>query len=154
MFEFYIDVSDANPDNWALHEMGGGSAWPTDQPQWYFVGPNYGGRPMTTIITAEGTPQQRTYDKRWYPVCAQRLRSGRHLIVNSLGLIESATPGNIGSGARNAVLGSHIFEVATNANVPEDPDDDVHALDAGRSVPTSGQMWVDPFTQPTYAEVR
>ncbi len=154
VFEFYIDVSDANPDNWALHEMGGGSAWPTDQPQWYFVGPNYGGRPMTTIITAEGTPQQRTYDKRWYPVCAQRLRSGRHLIVNSLGLIESATPGNIGSGARNAVLGSHIFEVATNANVPEDPDDDVHALDAGRSVPTSGQMWVDPFTQPTYAEVR
>ncbi|MEA3402521.1 MAG: hypothetical protein U9R79_14885 [Armatimonadota bacterium] len=164
VYEFRIDISDPDPANWALDEMGAGAPWPTDQPHWYFVQryetpagsvrEDYAGKPMTLITTAQGTAQERTYDKRWYPVCAHRLRSGSHLIVNSLSQIESATPGNIGSGARNAVLGSHIFEVSTRLNVPEDPDDDAHRLDDERSVPAPGEMWKDPFTQPAYAEVR
>lgn len=153
VFEFVIDVSDANPDNWALDRMGTAAAWPTDQPQWYFVNDDYRLRPETTIITAQGTPQEQTYEKRWYPVCARRLRSGDHLIVNSLSMIESATPGNIGSGARDAVLGSHIFQVSTDPLALDNPDDDLHALDAERSVPAPGEVWADPFTQPTYAEV-
>lgn len=150
VFEFEVDVSDADPANWDLAPQSAGPDWPN----WYFVAANYQGRPMTTITTAEGTPQERTYDKRWYPVCAQRLGPNRHLIVNGLSQIESATPGNIGSGARNAVLGAHIFEVRTDPVDPLLPDDDVHTLDSERSVPAPGEMWADPFNQPAYAEVR
>jgi len=154
VFEFSIDVGDANPDNWALDELGTGAPWPTADPHWFFVRRHYIGRPMTTIITAQGTPDEHRYDKRWFPVSAQRLRSGEHLIVNSLSQIESATYENIGSGARDAVLGSHIFQVSTNLNVVADPTDDTHSLDRERSVPAPGEMWADPFTQPAYAEVR
>ncbi|MGD9495063.1 MAG: hypothetical protein AB7Y46_02010 [Armatimonadota bacterium] len=154
VFEFVIDISDPNPDNWALHEAGSGAPWPTDDPHWYFTAADYRGRPMTTITTAMGTPQQHDYVKRWYPVCGQRLRTGQHLIVNSLSMIESATQQNIGAGVAQAVLGSHIFQVTTNLNVPADPTDDVHVLDDDRSVPAPGQLWADPLTQVAYAEVR
>lgn len=153
VFEFIIDVSDANPANWGLDEMGTGAPWPTEDPHWYFVGADYRGRPMTTITTAAGTPQQHDYDKRWFPVSALRLRSGDHLIVNSLSQIENATHHNIGAGAQQAVLGSHIFEVSTNLNNVADPTDDTHILRRDRSVPAPGETWADPFTQPTYAEV-
>jgi len=154
VFEFIIDVSDPNPDNWALDELGTGAPWPTADPHWFFVRGHYIGRPMTQIITALGTPDEHRYDKRWFPVSAQRLRSGDHLIVNSLSQIESATYENIGAGVRDAVLGSHIFQVTTNLNVVADPTDDTHSLDRERSVPAPGEMWADPFTQPAYAEVR
>ncbi len=149
VFEFIIDVGDANPANWQLDQMGTGGPWPTADPHWYFVRGDYVGRPMTTITTAAGT-----YDKRWYPVCAHRLPHDRHLIVNSLSQIESATPHNIGSGAETVVLGSHVFEVATDDQGDADPTNDIHVLDPGRSVPGPGEMWRDPFTQPAYAEVR
>lgn len=149
VFEFIIDVSDPNPDNWGLDRMGTGGAWPTDRPHWRYTAEDYHTSPMTELTTATGT----IYRTQWYPVCARRLRSGDHLIVNSLSMIESATPHNIGGGARNTVLGSHIFQVATTLNVPEDPNDDIYTLDPERSVPRPGEMWADPFTQPTYAEV-
>ena len=82
VFEFIIDVSDPNPDNWGLDRMGAAATWPTDRSQEYgrglphlaYDGANHG----------DGT----TYWTQWYPVCARRLRSGEHLIVNSLSMIE------------------------------------------------------------------
>jgi hypothetical protein len=102
---------------------------------------------MTTISTAA-----RDYDKRWYPVCSQRLSADTVLITNSLSQIESATAGNTGD--REAVLGSHIFEVETDDGADAIPTNDVHTIDEERSVPQPGEMWSDPFTQPSYAEVR
>jgi hypothetical protein len=52
------------------------------------------------------------------------------------------------------VLGSHIFEVVTSARAVDDPTDDTYTIDPDRSVPAPGEIWADPFTQPSYAEVR
>ena len=148
VFEFAIDVS-GGPDTWRLATTSS-----DDQPHWYFVGryetPASGLRTdyaddMTTIAA-----QGQTISKQWYPVSAQRLPSGRHLIVNSLNEIESFTPGNVGD--RSAVLGAHIFEVSTTPGATAH--DDVHDLEAERSVPAPGEVWADPFTQPAYAESR
>jgi hypothetical protein len=152
VYEFRIDVSDlGDPSTWRLV----GTSSP-DQPHWYFVRryetpeanvrQDYLG-PMTTI-DAGG----RTYNKRWYPVCASRLRSGRHLIVNSLSQIESATSRNIGD--RSAVLGAHVFEITTSQAGDDDPHNDGQQLNSERSVPAPGEMWAEPFTQPAYAELR
>ncbi|MFW5866235.1 MAG: hypothetical protein ACOCX2_00370 [Armatimonadota bacterium] len=138
VFEFEIDVSSADPALWELSGFDAG--WASDDPHWTFVGADYRGRPMTTITTDAGD-----FDKRWYPVSSQRLSSDTVLITNSLTQIENATYANIGAGVRNAVLGSHIFEVMTDASG--------HHLDADRSVPAPGEMWIDPFTQPAHAEI-
>ncbi len=148
VFEFRIDASGA-PAAWQLDRMGTGAAWPTADPHWFFVGDDYRGRTMTTITTAAAG-----YDKRWYPVCSQRVRPDTVLVTNSLSQIESATTANIGAGVRNAVLGSHIFEVETDDGGDANPTNDAHSIDPGRSVPAPGEMWADPFVQPAYAEVR
>jgi hypothetical protein len=149
VFEFRIDASSADPADWQLDQMGTGAAWPTMDPHWFFVGDDYRGRPMTTISTAAGD-----YDNRWYPVSAQRVSSDTVLITNSLSQIENATLENIGGGAREAVIGSHIFEVFTDDGADADPTNDLHALDPQRSVPAPGETWADPFVQPAYAEVK
>lgn len=149
VFEFRIDVSSSDPADWQLDQMGTGAAWPTMDPHWFFVGDDYRGRPMTTISTAAGD-----FDNRWYPVSAQRVSSDTVLITNSLSQTENATPANIGGGARQAVIGSHIFEVLTDDGGDADPTNDLHALDPQRSVPAPGQAWADPFVQPAYAEVK
>jgi len=136
VFEFQIDVSSDDATQWELAGLSGGRA--SEDPDWYFVGADYRGRPMTTISTAAGD-----FDKRWNPVCSQRLSSDTVLITNSLTQIENATYANIGN--HDSVLGSHIFEVRTTAAGYE--------LDEDRSVPAPGEMWIDPFTQPAYAEV-
>lgn len=148
VFEFRIDVSAADPADWALHEMGTGADWPTADPHWFFVGRQYKGRPMTTISTDAGD-----YDKRWYPVSSQRLSGDTVLITNSLSLIESATHENIGAGVRDTVMGSHIFEVETNDQGDGDPTNDTHWLNPERSIPAPGTMWTDPFTQPAHARI-
>ena len=165
VFEFRIDVSGA-PGSWQLQAPAGGS----DEPYWHFVGGTgdstdnvpYGywyevdgpdvdtdpdRRPITHITTATGT-----YRKRWYPVCAKRLVSGRHLIVNSISALEHATPGNIGD--TSAALGSHIFQLETSNADENNPYNDTYDIPGSRSVPEPGKpAWADPFNQPTYAEL-
>lgn len=151
VFEFRIDVGSPDPADWALDTMGGAGPWPTADPHWYFVRANYrldefgDPRPITTISTAAGD-----FGKPWYPVCSQRLSGDTVLITNSLSEIENATARNTGD--RAAVLGSHIFQVQTDDGGDDVPTNDIHSIDPGRSIPAPGQMWTDPFTQPTYAE--
>jgi hypothetical protein len=166
VFEFRIDVSEGagSPGLWELDRMGTGSAWPTADPHWYFAEGNYKFHKDTSDYSNlnMSDPREITrittdaddYYKRWYPVCSKRLSADTVLITNSLSQIESATPGNIGAGVRDAVLGSHIFEVVTGARDVDDPTDDTYTIDPDRSVPAPGEMWADPFTQPSYAEVR
>jgi hypothetical protein len=136
VFEFRIDVSDpTDATTWARIPSPSGANWPN----WYFLGSDYRGRAMTTINTAVAT-----YDKRWYPVCSRRVSDDTVLITNSLSQIESATADN--TGERQAVLGSHIFEVETL-------DDGTLVIDDERSVPAPGEMWAEPFSQPPYAEI-
>jgi len=85
-------------------------------------------------------------------VCAKRLVSGRHLIVNSISALEHATPGNIGD--TSAALGSHIFQLETSNAGENNPYNDTYDIPGSRSVPEPGKpAWADPFNQPAYAEV-
>jgi len=161
VFEFRINVGGL-PGTWGLIQaLDSGSNASYDEPYWHFVagapgsietdGYNYAGgtmRPITSIVTDAGT-----YRKRWFPVCAQRLMSGRHLIVNSLSQIENVTYGNLAAGAVSGVLGSHIFEVQTGATGDNNPYNDTYTMPTARSVPEPGQTWADPLSQPAYAEM-
>jgi len=161
VFEFQMNVGGA-AGTWGLIralDSAGVASW--DEPYWHFVagapasveadGYNYGGgvmRPITTIVTDAGN-----YRKRWFPVCAKRLMSGRHLIVNSLSQIEQVTHDNLGTASLGGVLGSHVFELESAGVGDNDPYNDFYNIPGDRSIPEPGQAWSDPISQPTYAEM-
>ncbi|MCD6359492.1 MAG: PQQ-binding-like beta-propeller repeat protein [Armatimonadetes bacterium] len=161
VFEFCINVRGAPATAGLVRALDPGGTPTYDEPYWHFVagapgsveadGYNYAGgamRPITSIVTDTGT-----YRKRWFPVCAKRLRSGNHLIVNSLSQIENVTYDNLGAASTGGVLGSHVFEVETSLDFDNDPYNDLYNIPADRSVPRPGHMWSDPISQPTYAEM-
>jgi hypothetical protein len=161
VFEFQMNVGGLAA-TWGLDQAldaGGVASW--DEPYWHFVagapasveadGYNYGGgvmRPITTIATDAAN-----YRKRWFPVCAKRLMSGRHLIVNSLSQIEHVTHDNLGAASLGGVLGSHVFELESTGVGDNDPYNDLYTIPGDRSIPEPGQAWSDPISQPTYAEM-
>lgn len=145
------------PSTWVLLPSDAGAAIP----YWSYTEADFAAGPLGHLWTppGEGAGGSRV-SRAFVPVCAQRLSGGRHLIVNSRGIIENLTHPNVPTATDAATfntppsLAAEVFEVETHYAVgsPNDPATQTHIIDLHKVIPDPWlEDWADPINQPSFA---
>jgi hypothetical protein len=92
-------------------------------------------------------PNGSVLQKRFFPVCAKRLRTGEYLVTNYAGLAENLSVANVGAWAIGRGLGSEVFSVSRAVVAP------MSRIYQRNTIPDPRRPeWPEPLSLVSYAE--